>query len=523
MLKVLTPDEMRKADKAAIESGIASFDLMRAAGRAVSAAASEMMAGTYGRRVAVLCGKGNNGGDGLVAAGYLARRGTSVKVLLAEDPRLLQGDARKALDSVIDSVPGLSVAPLHRNARRDLQRADLIIDALAGTGFRGALRGTAADAAEMVNNLDTKVLSVDIPSGVDGATGRVDGWAIRADKTVTLAALKPGLLLQPGAGYAGEVEIADIGIPEVHMTQVHGTQLAEAADVAALIPPRPPGAHKRSVGKVLVVAGSPGMSGAAILSASAALRAGAGLVWVAAPQSVSAVIEQGATEVVVAGLPETATGSMSARAVDKVLELADKADSVALGPGISTHPETLEVVMRLLGSISKPVVLDADGINAFEGRVEQLRSREAPTVLTPHAGELARLLNEDVKVISTGPAESARRAAAATKATVLLKGYPTFVAGPANVVAVNTGGPFLASAGTGDVLTGVISALAAHGEIFDAAWAGAWLHGCSGRLAAAALRRGPAQGAVDRGIVASDLLPALPQAIVLARAGELAE
>lgn len=518
MLKVLTPEEMHRADEAAIESGVASFALMRAAGRAVARAAIEAMGGTYGRRVAVLSGKGNNGGDGLVAAGMLARGGVAVSVLLSGDPADLRGDAAKALSFLLELGQRASVTiglVTAKAVRRELDRSDLIVDALVGTGFRGALRGPAAEAAELVNRSGVTVLSVDIPSGVNGATGQIEGAAVRAWKTLTLAALKPGLLLHPGAGHAGEIEIADIGISGDLMSA--GMELAEAADVAKILPPRPPQSHKRSVGKVLIVAGSPGMSGAAVLAATAALRAGAGLVWVAAPASVARLVEQSVTEAVVEAVPETGTGAIAFGAADKVLDLARMADSVVLGPGLSRDPETRELVLRVLGSADNPVVLDADGVNAYEGKAEQLALRTAPTVLTPHAGELARLLGEDSKQIESQPVESARRAARVTRATVLLKGHPTLVAGGDHAVAVNTGGPFLATAGTGDILTGVIAALAARIHLDDAAWAGAWLHGYAGRLAARKIRLSPLEPPVDRGIVASDLLQVLPQAIAQVR------
>lgn len=512
----MTPDEMQTADRAAIESGIPSFDLMKAAGRAVAEAARRMMGGTYGRRTLVLAGKGNNGGDGLVAGGILARTGTAVKVLMTGDPGALRGDARTALESFVEASGRAGLGALTPDAvKRELERSDLILDALVGTGFRGALGGAAAEATELVNRSGGRVLSVDIPSGVDGATGWVEGAAIRAERTVTLAALKPGLVLHPGVDYAGDVEIAGIGIQEEQMSSA--MHLAEPGDVAALLPPRGARAHKRSVGKVLIVAGSPGMSGAAVLAASAALRTGAGLVWVAAPRSIAGLIEQSVTEAVVAALPDTADGEIAASAAERVLELAEKADAVALGPGITTREETKDFVFRVVAGTGRPVILDADGINAFTGDGGRLAFRRAPTVLTPHAGELAGLLGSDVKTIETSPVQSVREAARVTGSTVLLKGHPTLVAQGDTVVAVTPGGPVLATAGTGDVLTGVIAALAAARPTDEAAWAGAWLHGSAGRLASLRLVQGGLLQLPDRGLIASDLLGTLPEAIARAR------
>lgn len=518
MLKVLTPAEMGLADRAAIGSGIPSLDLMRAAGHAVAGAAGEMMGAHYGRRVTALCGKGNNGGDGLVAAAFLAGRGACVRALLSDDPVHFQGDAGKAMKLFEDRCGPLALAPLTPAALgRELERSHLFIDALTGTGFRGALRGPAAEAAEALNRSGSKVLSVDVPSGVDGASGQVEGTAVRAERTVTLAALKPGLLLYPGAGYAGEVQIADIGISEHHLAAA--MQLAEAHDVAARLPARPPDAHKRSVGKVLIVAGSRGMSGAAVLAARGALRAGAGLVWVAAPPQAAEIIEQSVTEAVVRVLPGTVSGSIAAGALERIQEWAEEADSVVIGPGMSSDEEAGELVLELFRTVHRPLIVDADGINAFAGRTDAMRSRTSPAVLTPHAGELARLVGEDLEQIRSRPVDSARKAARMTGAIVLLKGGPTLIAGDDRVVAVQAGGPYLASAGTGDVLSGVIAALAAGIPPFDAAWAGAWLHGRAGRLASEAVGLSRQGEPADRGILASDITRMLPAAISECQSG----
>ncbi|CAN5796201.1 NAD(P)H-hydrate dehydratase [soil metagenome] len=500
MQKVLTPYQMAAADKAAAESGIASADLMDRAGRAVGRAAVAHLGGAYGRRVTVLCGKGNNAGDGFVAAGYLARRGAACRVVLMADPGDLRGDAKDAFDKMQGS--GARVLPYDPSRLlRELERSDLVVDAMLGTGFKGALDGAMADAAAAANAAAAPVLALDIPSGVNGETGQVQTEAVRAFKTVTLGALKTGLLLQPGASYAGEVLVEDIGIPDEMMQA--GLFLAGARDLEGVIPARLPTAHKRSTGKVLVVAGSISMAGAAILAANGALRAGAGLVRMAVPECIRSSAGPQVIEALTAGMPDTAKGAFSFDAVGPVVELAGQMQVVALGPGIGKDTETMNFVTEVLNAVDRPVVLDADAICAFQGHPEALKERPAPTIITPHAGELARLLGRTPEQIDAGRIPAAQEAARRTGAVVLLKGFRTVVARPdGRTVMVDAGGPVLSTGGSGDVLTGVIAALATGMDPFTAAWAGACLHGLAGDALAGWMG--------DRGVVAQDLLKALP-------------
>lgn len=504
--KVLTPSQMAAADRAAAESGIASTELMDRAGRSVGREAIDFLGGTYGRRVTVLCGKGNNAGDGFVAAGYLARRGAACSVVLMADPKDLKGDAGDAFQRMQGS--GVRV---HRydpsRLSRELERSDLVVDAMLGTGFKGALSGAMADAAGAANASGVPILAIDIPSGVNGETGRVQGEAIRAGRTATLAALKTGLLLQPGARYAGEVTVQDIGIPD---SMMHSELfLAGPGDLSGVIPARLPTAHKRSAGKVLVVAGSVSMAGAVVLTAAGALRAGAGLVRMAVPECIRALVGPQVIEALTAGMPDTARGAFSFDAAGPVVELAGQMQVVAMGPGVGKDVETMNFVTEVLQTVDRPVVLDADGITAFQGHPESLRERTAPTILTPHSGELARLLGRTVEQIDADRISSVREAARRTGAVVLLKGFRTVVARPdGHAVMVDAGGPVLATGGSGDVLTGVIAALAAGMDPFTAAWAGACLHGLAGDTLAE--RMG------DRGVVAGDLLNALPRVILQA-------
>lgn len=467
MLPVLSPAEMGAADAAAIASGVSATTLVERAGGAVARAARRRLGGGYGRRLVVVAGKGNNGADGLVAARLLASWGARVAVF-----RLVAGIDPDRL-------------------RRALAPADLAVDAMFGTGLTGPLAGEAAGVAAAFSRAGVPVLAVDIPSGVDGRTGAVGGPTVRATATVCLAALKPGLLLHPGAASAGEVEVADIGIdPGSPRLWVW-----EAPDVAARLPVRPPDAHKWSAGGVFVVAGSAGMTGAANLAALAALRAGAGIVVCGMPGEAAGRASGG--EVVTRSLPATPEGALDESAAAEVLAGLGRFRALVVGPGLGLAAPTVAAVRRLVAESPVPLVLDADGLNALHGDLEPLIRRVGPTILTPHAGEYARLAGEPV-----GPDRiaAARRLAARARAVVVLKGSPAVVADPDGAGAVNpTGGPALATAGTGDVLSGILGALLA-GRVpaFPAAAAGAFVHG---RAADA----GP-----PAGLIARDLIEALP-------------
>ncbi|MEX2586947.1 MAG: NAD(P)H-hydrate dehydratase [Actinomycetota bacterium] len=480
MQKLVTPASMAAADAAAVDAGVASRELMGRAGRALGRAALQMMDGGYGRRVVIVCGKGNNGGDGFVCAAHLAHHGASCTVVPTAEPAALGGDAAWAfslLGSTSCRVRGYEPDVL----RRMLARADLVVDAMVGTGFSGTLRGRLAEAVEVVGASGVPVLAVDIPSGVDGLTGQVAGPAIKAQATVTMAALKPGLVLQPGAEHAGRVLVVDIGIPpELVETRVH---MVGDSDLAEQLIPRALSAHKRSVGKVVIAAGSVGMTGAATLSALGAMRAGAGLVRVAVPRSVRSQVAPTVVEALTSGVDEGDDGQFGAAAAGTVGDWANQWDALALGPGIGRSPEVRRFVEAVLTKVSVPVALDADGLAAFAGRPQWLANRSGPTILTPHAGELGALLSMGAGEVDSNRVEVAVQAAQTTGSTVLLKGFRTVVAEPSGrAVLVDAGGPMLATAGTGDVLTGMVAALAAQMPPFEAAWSAACLHGLAGEL-----------------------------------------
>jgi len=467
---------MAARDAAAIAVGVSEATLVDRAGGAVARGCRRVLGGVYGRRVVIVCGKGNNGADGRVAARRLAGWGAR--------------------------IDRFDLATLDRSRlERALARADLAVDAMYGTGFRGTLEGDAAFAADSMTAAACPVLAVDIPSGVDGLTGAVSGPAVEAAATVCLAGLKPGLVLHPGAALAGSVEVVDIGIDVT--TPPPMLWLTEQADVAAWLPRRDPESHKWSVGGLYVVGGSQGMTGAVMLAARAALRAGAGIVVAGLPGDAAARASGG--EVITRPLPATASGALDEDAAKEVLDGLDRFRALVVGPGLGQAGATVGAVRRLVAEAPVPLVLDADGLNALGGDVSLLAARPAATVVTPHAGEYARLAEEAVGHDRVG---AARRLAERSGAVVLLKGSRTVVAEAGGRAVVNaTGGPWLATAGTGDVLSGVVGALAAQGlSTFEAAAAGAWLHGRAADVWG--LHLPPPRHLA--GLVAGDLIDALP-------------
>ncbi len=473
MRPLLTPAEMAGADRATIDSGTPAELLMDRAGRALARAAIRATGGRYGKKVVVVCGKGNNGGDGLVAARVLHREGVGVKCTAIDS----MDDARGAVAHHLELLrrEAVSVEPF---SRESLDEADVVIDAIFGTGFRGRVEGRAGDAIESINERTVPVVAADIPSGVNGETGKTEGSAVRAAVTVAMGAEKIGTAVGDGATHAGRVEVADIGI-EIPPVNTH---VVEEADVRGVLPRRSPDAHKRSGGSVALLVGSQGMTGAAVLSAQGAARMGAGYVTVGGTRSVDEVVATSLPEVLSTIVAEIALSADSLKSFESVL---GRADALGLGPGLGTGEGQLALVESTLVQVDLPLVLDADALNVLAKRTESLERREAPTLITPHPGELARLLEVTTAAIQDDRLGFARRAAGRFGCVVLLKGFRTVVAGPqGSAVVVPTGGPELATAGTGDVLTGAVSALLAAGlEPFEAAWASAYVHGCAGELA----------------------------------------
>jgi NAD(P)H-hydrate epimerase len=507
MLPILTPAEAAALDRASAEAGVDVLSLMESAGVAVARAATVVAGGVYGRRAVVVCGTGNNGGDGLVAARLLERAGMGVTVVLLDEPGAYAGPAR----TNFDRFAGNGGRWVHAaRLGRELARADVAVDAVFGTGFHGVPAGEHLRAVRDLNAGGVPVVAVDIPSGVEGESGAVRGEAVRAYATVVCGALKPGLVFEPGAEHSGRLEVAEIGFPPNLVRS--DLLLVEAADVRVWLPPRSPDAHKRSTGVVVVLAGSRDLSGAAALASVAAYRAGAGLVTVASTASVAEVVRQRVPEATFLRLPETEDGAVDAAGWDALRERLDGADALAIGPGLGRHASTGDLVRRAVMASPVPVVLDADGLYAFRGDASAIADRASDAVLTPHAGEFARLMNVSADDIRDDRVGLVRKAAQETRGVVLLKGPRTLVAAPGGRVYVNpTGGPALATGGTGDVLTGTVSAMLARGLAPQyAAAAGAFVHGTAGDLAAEL---------TGEGTVATDVASLLPDAAATIRAG----
>jgi len=489
--------QQRAVDEWAIDQrGIPSARLMERAGAGLAAAVQELVPEG---RIVVVCGKGNNGGDGLVSARLLREGQREVDVLLLAPVEDLRGDAAANAGRLPGSAP-------ERFDPARLRGGAVVVDAILGTGFSGLPREPAAGAIEAINDLsgDSVVIACDVPSGVDASTGEVQGPAVRAGATVTFHAGKPGLWIAPGKSHSGEVRVIDIGIPE-----------GEAADpaigligpaVSAAIPRRGRESTKFAAGNVLVCGGSTGLTGAPCLAAEAAMRAGAGYVTLCVPASLHAIFEGRMLEVMSAPVPDR-DGMIVAEALGPTLQRTGRTDVLVLGPGLGRDPGTAGFIRELAARAELPLLLDADGLNAHIDALDSLRERPAATVLTPHAGELGRLLGCQSSEVQERRLEAVRDAAARAGAVVVLKGDDTLVADADGRVAVNRGGASaLATAGTGDVLSGVIGAyLAKRMDPFHAACAGVFVHGAAGRLAAREIG--------TEGVIASDVISLLPRAL----------
>jgi ADP-dependent NAD(P)H-hydrate dehydratase / NAD(P)H-hydrate epimerase len=488
--------EMRATDAWAIETkGVPSLDLMERAGEGLArVVAQRAPAG----RIAIVCGKGNNGGDGLVAARLLRQAGRDVEVLAVWPPQWIEGDAGEQLKR----LPGEEPAAF--DAAR-LDRTHVIVDALLGTGSTGAPRDPAGTVIAAMNAAKAPVVAADVPSGVDASTGEVAGEAVQAVATATFHRAKPGLWINPGKACAGAVEVIDIGIPRGGPAKPD-TGLIGAGALRDM-PRRTAASTKFSSGNVFVIGGSSGLTGAPTMAALAAMRAGAGYVTVAAPRSLEQTFSVRLLEAMMVGLPED-QGTLIAEAVEPALRAIRRADAVVLGPGLGRTPGAQAFAREMFERIDVPLLIDADGLNALAGVFpEDLPHRRWPTVLTPHAGELGRMLDVESAEVGRARLAHARAAAAKSRAFVVLKGDDTLVADPSGRVAISRGdAPALATAGTGDVLSGVIGAMLAKGlPPAQAACAGVYAHVRAGQLAAAP--HGP------DGVIASDVIHRLPEAL----------
>jgi NAD(P)H-hydrate epimerase len=503
-MRILSAEAMREVDRVAIEElGIPSLVLMENAAIGVVDAIGEVY--EEAESAAIFCGPGNNGGDGLAIARHLAVRGYDVQVFLVAGRRGMRGDAEVQLG--ICRRQGLAIQEVADEdgvveALEEAREADLIVDALFGTGLSKPLEGLLADLVQGLNDLPVPRVAVDLPSGLNGSQAEPLGPHVEADLTVTFAAPKIAHVFPPASESVGELVVTDLGIPpelvDEAVEEGGPLHLLVGEELSGLLREREPGTHKGDYGHALILAGSPGKAGAAILAARAAVRAGAGLVTAAVPEAILDVVDLGSIE----------SMTLPLRALDDVLDAVEGKSVLALGPGLGQERETVEAVRRIAREVALPLVLDADGINAFAGRVADLAGRSAETVLTPHPGELGRLLGVPAAEVQADRLAAVRRAAAEAEAVVVLKGYRTLVATPGGEVHVNpTGNPGMATGGTGDVLTGLIAGLLAQGlGALDAARLGVYLHGRAGDLAAA--RTG------ETALAAGDLLTYLPAAFL---------
>ena len=491
-MRVLNTQQMREADRRTIdEIGIPAIVLMENAGRQAVAAMEAAFEDLPTSHVGVLCGRGNNGGDGFVVARTLVQRGVETSVFLLGGVADVRGDARTNLEVLgrigltVVEITNAQVWELHFS---EISRCDVLVDAILGTGFHGQLSGLLETVVADVNGLGVPVVAIDLPTGVSADSADVEGEAIEATMTVTLAAPKIPLVLPPADSHSGDLVIADIGIPLPLLDDVEGPyiELLTRERMRELVPARAADSHKGDFGRVLVIAGSLGRSGAAHLAAIGALRSGAGLVTIATPKSCLPIVAAMAPEYMTEGLEETAAGTVDYAALDRVLEF--KADVIAVGPGLGQSPGTAAFVQGLVERAGVPLVIDADALNAFAGDPDRLTGRDGvDVVITPHPGEMARLLNTSVEAVQHDRLRHATEFAAHHRVHVVLKGHRTIIAGPDNRAFINlTGNAGMATGGTGDLLTGMIAAW--FGQLLDAEAAcklAVYLHGAAGDLAEA--------------------------------------
>ena len=515
-MKILSAAEMREVDRLTTKNfRVPSLTLMENAGKSVAEFIAARFPDFQRRRVIVLCGKGNNGGDGFVVARYLRKMGANVFVYLIGDPREVKGDAATNLRRWKKVGKLNADIPSAKKALAGFRDGEIIVDALLGTGVRGPLEGRLAEVVRAVNQRDARcsVVAVDIPSGLNADTGEVPGPVIVADYTVTFTAPKPGLLLGEGPNHAGHLVVRGIGTPAdlIDETGKGALRWSEPREFARFAVPRKAAGNKGDYGHALIVAGSVGKSGAAVLASWAALRAGAGLVTAAVPEPVLPIVAAHTPEVMTEPLAATLTGTISERCLQGNLfgKLLEGKRALGMGPGLTTHQETQAFVRSVVAARSGvPIILDADGLNAFAGRAGELRNPKGLLAVTPHPGEMARLLGCSTKEVQARRVELAIKAAVDWNACVVLKGHETVIAAPDGRAWINsTGNPGMATGGTGDVLTGILTGLTA--QYGAESWPevltfGVYLHGLAGDIAYAETGGAP--------LMATDLIRCLPRA-----------
>jgi NAD(P)H-hydrate epimerase len=511
-MKILSAAQMREIDRKTIEEfGLPGLVLMENAGIGIVEAVRARFPHLEEERIVVVAGKGNNGGDGFVVARHFHNLGLSPTVLLLAGLAELKGDA--ALNANVAEKLGVEIVEIKTpadwtRAKKHLRTATIILDAIFGTGLSHPAEGLPAAAIKEINAVNGYIVAVDLPSGLSADTFRIIGPAVRADLTVALGAPKIVHLFPPSEDLVGELLVSDISIPPVLFESPELTlQVSDREIVRPFFRRRERNGHKGTYGHVLILAGSRGKTGAAVLAGKAAYRAGAGLVTVATPAGCVPVIARSMAELMTEPLPETGVGTIGREALPRILDILRGKDALVLGPGLSVNPETTELVRTLLPRVKIRVVIDADGLNILGGRLGILKQMTLPPILTPHPGEFARLLGLSVPDVLDDRLTLAPRFAKEHRAILVLKGHRTLIAGPDGRVFVNpTGNPGMGTGGSGDVLSGIVAALIMGAkDVFGATVAAVYVHGLSGDVAAA-------EGG-ERGLIAGDLIKHLPAAL----------
>jgi hydroxyethylthiazole kinase-like uncharacterized protein yjeF len=519
-MRLVTSSQMRNIDEKTIEVvGIPGLQLMEKAGKGVAEVAREMLGDPAGKKVIIFCGRGNNGGDGFVVGRYLAQWGAQVKFFLTAKKDEIKGDAKTNLKKAQDLK--LSVHEiLNEKEIPSPVEAHLIVDALFGTGFEGEITGYLKNLVERINASGIPVLSVDIPSGLHSDTGEFTGVCIKATRTVTMALPKIGHFFFPGKAISGKVSVVDIGVPpQVVEEENIDLNLITEDEVRRMIPHRPPDAYKGTCGRVVLIAGSTGLTGAASLASLSSLRTGAGMAVLGIPKTLNPILEEKLTEVMTKPLPDVRKkGALALRGLGEVRELLKWGDCCAIGPGLGQHFETSELVRRLVSKLQMPAVIDADGLNAIAKDTSILKECKAPLILTPHIGELSRLNGVPIPEIARDRKKYASDFVKEYNCVLVFKGATTIISEPGGQTYVNpTGNAGMATAGSGDVLTGILVGLLAQmlmlrkGEdikkiMLDTACAGVFIHGLTGDLVK--------EEKGEMGMIAGDLMEKIPEALL---------
>ncbi len=537
-MRAITSKEAKELDLWAIEKlGIPRAALMENAGR--ETAETVLSETGEGSSIVLVGGPGNNGGDGFVAARYLKSAGHNISAFLLGKSQNVKGEAKVNLD--IAKNLGVKIIEITeekdlKHLKQALSKAQIVIDAIFGTGLSRSIQGLTATVVDLINSAKTanqyKIISVDVPSGLDATTGKVGKHCIKSDITVTFAYPKIGLLEYPGSDFSGKIVIVDIGIPKLNplfpeeqksqkkiiRSELKGSNIIDSSRVSKIIPQRKAQSHKGTYGNVFILGGSSGMSGALIMAARGSLRSGAGLVRIGLPESLRNITDAMCAETITIGLKETNVGTLSSAALSQITEHYQKSEAFAVGPGMSTNKETVELIKSFVTKVKRtkngaPLVIDADALNALSDNMEILKNSKIPIIITPHPGEAARITKKKTSEIQKKRAEIAKGLSKRLGVITVLKGAYTVIASQKGEAFINvTGNPGMATAGMGDVLTGVISGLAAQGlPPINAAIAGVYLHGLAGDIGA------KLKG--ELGLIASDVIEALPYAIKSVREG----